>query len=46
LLYTALTRAKKTVVFVGDKHAFHAAIAASPKWKTILTGFSIDRSFS
>lgn len=46
LLYTALTRAKKTVVFVGDKQAFNAAIAASPKWKTILTGFSIDRSFS
>lgn len=46
LLYTALTRAKKTVVFVGDKQAFNTAIAARPKWKTILTGFSIDRSFS
>jgi len=46
LLYTALTRAKKTVVFVGDKQAFNAAIAASAKWETILTGFSIDRSFS
>ena len=45
LLYTALTRAKKTVVFVGDEHAFNAAIAAPPKWKTIVTGFSIDRSF-
>jgi exodeoxyribonuclease V alpha subunit len=46
LLYTALTRAKKTVVFVGDKQAFNTAIAASPKWKTIITGLSIDRSFS
>jgi exodeoxyribonuclease V alpha subunit len=46
LLYTALTRAKKTVVFVGDKQAFNAAIAASAKWQTIVTGFSIDRSFN
>jgi exodeoxyribonuclease V alpha subunit len=45
LLYTALTRAKKTVVFVGDQKAFNAAIEASPKWQTIQTGFSIDRSF-
>lgn len=45
LLYTALTRAKKTVVFVGDQQAFNAAVQASAKWETIQTGFSIDRSF-
>lgn len=46
LLYTALTRAKKTIVFVGDKKAFNAAIEANPKWQTIQTGFSVDRSFN
>tara|TARA_R110002050_G_scaffold71714_1_gene154237 strand:- start:13300 stop:13929 length:630 start_codon:yes stop_codon:yes gene_type:complete len=46
LLYTALTRAKKTVVFVGDQQAFNSAIEASPKWQTIQTGFSVDRSFN
>ncbi len=45
LLYTALTRAKKIVVFVGDQKAFNEAIEASPKWQTIQTGFSVDRSF-
>jgi exodeoxyribonuclease V alpha subunit len=45
LLYTALTRAKKTVVFVGDQKAFNEAIEAPPKWQTIQTGFSVDRSF-
>jgi exodeoxyribonuclease V alpha subunit len=45
LLYTALTRAKKTVVFVGDQQAFNAAVEAPAKWETIQTGFSIDRSF-
>ena len=43
LLYTALTRAKKTVVFVGDEYAFNAAIEASPKWQTINTAFNLDR---
>lgn len=46
LLYTALTRAKKTVVFVGDEQAFNAAIAAAPKWQTIQTAFNVDRSFN
>jgi len=45
LLYTALTRAKKIVVFVGDQQAFNAAVQAPAKWQTIQTGFSIDRSF-
>lgn len=45
LLYTALTRAKKTVVFVGDLEAFKDAVTGVPKWETIQTAFSIDRSF-
>jgi len=46
LLYTALTRAQKTVVFVGDKLAFNAAIEVPPKWETIHTAFDVDRSFA
>lgn len=45
LLYTALTRAKKTVVFVGDQNAFSDAVTEIPKWKTIQTAFNVDRSF-
>jgi exodeoxyribonuclease V alpha subunit len=45
LLYTALTRAKKTVVFVGDQQAFTDAVKPPPKWEKILTAFSVDRSF-
>lgn len=45
LLYTALTRAKKTVVFVGDQLAFNVAIKANPKWQTLNTAFNVDRSF-
>tara|TARA_R110001592_G_scaffold257474_1_gene521051 strand:+ start:6365 stop:8692 length:2328 start_codon:yes stop_codon:yes gene_type:complete len=45
LLYTALTRAKKTVVFVGDPQAFSDAITADPKWKTIQTALNVERSF-
>ena len=45
LLYTALTRAKKTCVFVGDFKAFQDAVEAPPKWKTICTAFDIDRYF-
>jgi exodeoxyribonuclease V alpha subunit len=45
LLYTALTRAKKTVVFVGDQQAFNDAVSADQKWQTILTAFNVDRSF-
>ncbi len=45
LLYTSLTRAQKTVVFVGDEQAFNEAIEAPPKWQTINTAFDVDRSF-
>jgi exodeoxyribonuclease V alpha subunit len=45
LLYTALTRAKKTVVFVGDQKAFSDAVTERPKWETIKTAFNVDRSF-
>lgn len=46
LLYTALTRAKRTCVFVGDLSAFEKAIVAPPKWERISTGFGIDRYFT
>ena len=45
LLYTGLTRAKKTVVFVGDQQAFEDAVRLRPKWENILTSFNVDRSF-
>ena len=45
LIYTALTRAKKICVFVGDKDAFDAAITAPPKWERVCTAFSVDRYF-
>ncbi|MFT6910586.1 MAG: exodeoxyribonuclease V alpha subunit, partial [Oleiphilaceae bacterium] len=45
LIYTALTRAKRTCVFVGDPKAFQDAVLAPPKWEKICTGFGIDRYF-
>ena len=45
LLYTALTRAKRTVVFVGDKGAFEGAVTAPPRCENIITGFDVDRYF-
>jgi exodeoxyribonuclease V alpha subunit len=45
LLYTALTRAKKTCVFIGDPKAFQDAVLVPPKWEKICTAFGIDRYF-
>jgi exodeoxyribonuclease V alpha subunit len=45
LLYTAITRAKRTVILVGDYNAFQEAVLSEPKWKTIKTSFDIDRYF-
>lgn len=39
LLYTAVTRAQKQVVLVGDRRAFEEAVAAAPSFSVRETGF-------
>jgi exodeoxyribonuclease V alpha subunit len=41
LVYTALTRGVEQVVFVGDRHAFEAAVTAPPHSHERRVGFSI-----
>jgi len=41
LIYTALTRGVEQVVFVGDRHAFEAAVTAPPHSHERRVGFSM-----
>jgi exodeoxyribonuclease V alpha subunit len=41
LIYTALTRGMKEVVFIGDRRAFDAAVAAPPHPCERQVGFSM-----
>lgn len=43
LVYTALTRSKKLVVFVGSKNKLDNAITSAPRAETIVHGFSVNQ---